>query len=114
MDNLFYRKDRKGFTPGELLKKLLRNKRALLKFGIATALALFLLFGNHGVVQRFRLQSQKADMEQKLAVAAADSIRLRAESKALDGDAKAIEKVAREKYGMIREGETVYKVRRKD
>ncbi len=114
MDNLFYRKVRKGFSSGELLKKLLRNKWALLKVGIASALGLFLLFGNHGVVQRFRLQGQKVEMEHKLAAAVADSIRLRSESKALDGDAKAIEKVAREKYGMIREGETVYNVRRKD
>ena len=32
------------------------------------------------------------------------------QSKALDGDKKEIEKVARERYGMVREGEKVYKV----
>ena len=49
---------------------------------------------------------------QKVAEAEAEGKRLRAEIKALDGDRKAIEKVAREKHGMIHEGETVYKVKR--
>jgi cell division protein FtsB len=38
---------------------------------------------------------------------------LQAQSKALEGDRAAIEKVAREKYGMLKEGETVYRVHRK-
>jgi cell division protein FtsB len=46
--------------------------------------------------------------------AEAENKRLQAESKALDGDKKVIEKVAREKYGMVREGETVYKVKKKE
>jgi cell division protein FtsB len=33
--------------------------------------------------------------------------------KALEGDKRAIEKIARERYGMHREGETVYKVTKK-
>jgi cell division protein FtsB len=35
--------------------------------------------------------------------------RLQTELKALEGDARAIEKAAREKHGMVRDGETVYK-----
>jgi len=32
--------------------------------------------------------------------------------KALEGDKKTIEKIARENYGMKREGETIYKVKK--
>jgi cell division protein FtsB len=113
MDNLFYRKVRKGIDPRELLRKLLRNKQALLGLIVGLPLSMYILFGSRGIVQRFKLQDQKIELTEKVAEAMADSVRLRAESRALDGDRKAIEKVAREKHGMIREGETVYKVRKK-
>ena len=114
MDNLFYRKDRKKIDIRAMLKKLSRNKRAMLGIIIGVPLMLFLLLGNHGIVQRIRLQNQKAEVEAKIQQAEAETKQLQAESKALDSDKKAIEKVAREKYGMAREGETVYKVRKKN
>ena len=113
MDNLFYRKEKKKFDVGALLKRLLRNKRAMVTLVIGVPLAAYLLFGNRGIIQRVRLQNQKADLEERIREAEAETKRLQAESKALDGDKKAIEKVAREKYGMVREGETVYKVNKK-
>ena len=114
MDNLFYRKDKRTLDVRALLKRLLRNKRSLLSVLIGVPLTLFLLLGNHGIVQRVRLQNQKAEMEAKIEQAEAETQQLQVEAKALDSDKKAIEKVAREKYGMAREGETVYKVRKKN
>ncbi len=114
MDNLFYRKDRKKFDLRAMVKTLKKNKRTALGFVVGVPLILFLLFGSHGIIQRVRLQNQKADLEVKIQQAEQETKRLQAESKALDGDKKAIEKVAREKYGMVREGEKVYKVRKKD
>jgi len=112
MDNLFYRKQRKrNFRT--LLKKLLKNKRAMLALLLGVPLLLVVLFGDRGIVQRMKLTKQKAELEQKIQQAEAEAGRLQTESKALDGDKRAIEKVAREKYGMIREGETVYKVNKK-
>ena len=114
MDNLFYRKDKKKFDVRATLKKFAKNKRAMLGLVLAVPLVLFLLFGSHGIVQRIRLQSQKAELETKIQQAETETKQLQAESNALDGDKKAIEKVAREKYGMAREGETVYKVRKQN
>ena len=74
----------------------------------------FALFGNRGVFQRVRLEKQKAQMEAKIREAQEENQRLQAQSKALDGDKKAIEKVAREDHGMHRQGETVYRVKKKD
>jgi cell division protein FtsB len=114
MDNLFYRKEKKGFSGRELVARLVRSKKALLMLMVGLPVLFFLLFGNHGLVQRIRLHQQKAALEEKIIQAEADTKRLQAESKALDGDKRAIEKVAREKHGMVRDGETVYKVRKKD
>jgi cell division protein FtsB len=114
MDNLFYRKDKRKLDVRAILKKIAKNRRAMLGLVLGVPLVLFLLFGNHGIVQRIRLQNQKAELEMKIQQAGAETKQLQAESKALDGDKKAIEKVAREKYGMARDGETVYKVRKKD
>ena len=114
MDNLFYRKNKKAGAVEAILKRLVRNKRAMLGLIIGFPIVLFLLFGGHGIVQRVKLQNQKAELEARIQQAEVDTKQLQAESKALDGDKKAIEKTAREKYGMIREGETVYKVRKKN
>jgi cell division protein FtsB len=111
-DGDFYRKldTRSGLRA--VLRRLLSNRRLMLGLSLGIPLALFVLFGNRGVVQRVRLQAQKAALEQKIREAEAEAQRLQRESRALDGDRKTIEKVAREKYGMVREGETVYRATR--
>ncbi|MBI4535966.1 MAG: septum formation initiator family protein [Ignavibacteriae bacterium] len=108
MDNLFYRKEKKKSRV--LLKKLFKNKRAMLGLVIGVPIAFYVVFGNRGVLQRIRLEQQKAELEMKISDAEAETRALQAKSKALEGDKKAIEKVARENYGMVRDGETVYKV----
>ncbi len=76
----------------------------------AFVILLYVLFNNQGVVQRVRLERQKKEMLQKIQQAEEEQKQLQDQSKALDGDKKAVEKVAREKYGMVREGEKVYRV----
>ncbi len=110
MNDLFYRKGKRRFDVQSLARKLLKNKRFLVSLILGVPLLVIILFGNHGIVQRFRLQRQRADLEMKIQQAEEDGRRLQEESKALDGDKHAIEKVARENYGMHREGETVYKI----
>lgn len=113
VNDLFYRKDRSKLDVRALAKKVLKNKRLVVGIVVGVPILLFLLFGNHGIIQRLKLQGQKADLEMKIQRAEEDGKRLQADSKALDGDKRAIEKVARENYGMHREGETVYKITRK-
>jgi cell division protein FtsL len=108
MDDLFYRKKKRRFDPQQILR-LLRNKRFLAAMAIGLPLIGFILFGNRGIVQRIRLERQQAELQQKIREAEAETRRLQTEQKALEGDPKAIEKAAREKHGMVRDGETVYK-----
>ena len=73
-------------------------------------LLLYVLFNSNGIVPRIRLEMEKKEMQQKIQDAESEQKKLKDQSKALEGDKKAIEKVAREKYGMVRKGEKVYKV----
>jgi cell division protein FtsB len=113
MESLFYRKDKKSAAFKTNMRRLLTNRRFVIQFVVGSAIVLYGIFGSHGILQRVRLEQQKAEYTAKIRQAQEETKRLRAESKALDGDPNAIEKVAREKYGMMREGETVYKVNRK-
>ncbi len=113
MEDQFYRKIP---TPRHYLKRLLKravkNKRRTTILILAVVLATYLLFDNKGVIARVRLESQKKELEQKILQAEAETKALQAQIKALEGDKKTIEKIAREKYGMARDGETVYRVKR--
>lgn len=113
MDNLFYRRRKKAFDINGFVKKIIRNRRLVMALVIGVPLGMYVVFGNRGILQRVRLQQQKAELEMKIREAEAETRTLQAESKALDGDRKAIEKVARERYGMVRDGEKIYKVNRK-
>jgi cell division protein FtsB len=112
MDSLFLRKIRKPIDVKGLIHRALKNRRTVLALAAGIPVFLFILFGSRGIVQRVRLSGEKAGLERSIAAEEAKQRRLRAEVKALDGDRAAIERVAREKYGMVREGETLYKVRR--
>ena len=108
----FYRKIQKRTRLKNLARKILKNKRRTLFTIIGTFLLAYVMFGNHGVLTRIRLERQRGDMIEKVRQAEEETKKLQAQIKALEGDKKTIEKIAREKYGMAREGETVYKVKK--
>ena len=67
------------------------------------------VLGNHGIVERLRLQHEKAELERKIKEGNEETKQLQDQSRDLDTNMKAIEKVARERYGMARQGERVYR-----
>ena len=110
LDNLFYRKGEKGFHGASLARKIAGNKKRVVIILVGAIILGFVMFGNRGFVQRFRLQGEKSRLEQSIREAEAQTDSLQKESKALDGDKRAIEKVAREKHKMERDGDRVYRV----
>ncbi len=106
----FYRKIKKQINPENLAETVKENKRATLIVLGAFVLFLYVMFNSNGIVARVHLEMQKKEALERIRVAEEEQQKLKDQSKALDGDAKAVEKVAREKYGMIRENEKVYKV----
>ncbi len=110
MDDQYYRKTKPKFK--SWLNKTLRKKSVQITLLISLPAISFIFFSNRGIIQRLNLESEKKNIQIKIEQAREERNRLEEESKALDSDPKAIEKVAREKFGMIREGETVYKIRK--
>ena len=115
MDIQYYRK----IKPPRLVRNIFQKfwKRPLLRWSVLLGipLLLFATFSNKGILQRIRLEAEKKAWQQKVYEAQVEQQRLQQLSKELDTDTTSggtIEHVAREKYGMIREGETVYKVKR--
>jgi len=111
MESLFYRKIRVPSPVRDALRRLLKNRRLTFGVALGVPLVLFLLFSSRGIVQRVKLERKTVELREQIRSAEEETVRLQAESRALDGDKKAIERVAREKYGMAKEGETVYRVK---
>jgi cell division protein FtsB len=111
MEEQYYRKEKPKFKTW--LTKTLRKKSVLIGLLVGLPLLSFMLFSNKGVLQRISLESEKKAAQEKVNLIKIEQRKLLNESKALDNDPKAIEHVAREKYGMIKQGETIYKVKRK-
>jgi cell division protein FtsB len=112
MEDQFYR----NLQPERLLKKIVKSaaknkKRTIILVGLFL-LFLYLLFDNKGIVTRLRLEAQHREWIEKVKSDSIETKRLQEQIKALEGDKKTIEKTAREKYGMAREGETVYQVKK--
>jgi len=112
MEDQFYR----NLQPERFLKKIAKgaakNKKRTILLVIAFLLFLYLLLDNKGILTRFRLEAQHREWIEKVKSDSVETIRLQEQIKALEGDKKTIEKTAREKYGMAREGETVYQVKK--
>lgn len=112
MEGQFLRKIPKRQWLNGIAKKLFKTKRRAIIVIAGVILVPFVLFNNRGVITRIKLEYQRKEMIEKVRAADEENKRLQSYLKALDGDKKTIEKVAREKYGMARQGETVYKVKK--
>ena len=106
----FYRKIKKQVQPENLLESIRENKVRTAVIVGGVVLVFYVFFNSNGIYQRVKLELQKKEIQEKIHTAEEEQKMLKEQSKALDGDPKAIEKVAREKYGMVREKEKVYKV----
>lgn len=93
-------------------RKLVGNKRVLLTILGAVMLSGYILFDNKGILRRASLEMKKRELNEAIVRARQETRDLQAYLKAVEGDKKTIEKLAREKYGMAREGETVYRIRK--
>lgn len=68
------------------------------------------VFGNKGLIQRIRIESEKKDLENMLEAEIKKTKELQNEIELLKSSEFRQEQVAREKYGMTKEGEKIYKI----
>jgi cell division protein FtsB len=98
----------------KVFQKIWANKKLTAFLVVSIAAILFALFSTRGVLQRVRLEREKSEWKRKIEDARAEQDRLKKLSRDLDTSQRAIEKVAREEYGMIKPGEKVYRVRKEN
>ena len=97
------------------VKKFLKNLRKknvvillILSIGIV-----YILFDSRGFVQRIRLESEKSSLEKKIQALERENASMQMEIQKLKTSDQEIERIAREKYFMHRNGEKVIKVQSK-
>ncbi len=77
---------------------------------VLIAVLSYAVFGKKGIMQRFELEIENRELKEKLKAEQDKSIMLQKEIDELKTSDRKIEKVAREKYNMVKEGEEIYKV----
>ena len=84
-------------------------------FGLFLLILLILIymtvFGNKGIIYRIRLESEKKQLEEQFQTEINKGGELQKEINELNNSENKIEKVAREKYGLTKEGEQIYRIK---
>lgn len=73
-------------------------------------IVVYAVFGKKGILQRVELEMENKELQRKLKDEQEKVLILQKEIEDLKSSDKKIEKTAREKYGMTKEGEEIYKV----
>jgi cell division protein FtsB len=110
MNDTYLRKKKPGIRFLQRSIPRLLRRRGLWKVGFVSIMLAFILFGNRGVIQRVQLERDKQTMIERVKQAEQETELLREQLKKVYGDDQFIEHIARERYGMIRSGETVYRI----
>ncbi len=92
----------------EQVKPRPRRRQALLALTVVLILLGFLLFSDYGLVSRVRLEMEHSTVLDKFAEAEHQRDSLEAAIERLHRDTLYIERLARERFGMIRKGERVF------
>jgi len=87
-----------------------RQGRRLLAGAVLALAAYYAVWGGeYSLFDLLRLKRDRGEAESRLARARRDVDSLRAAARRLEDDPATIERVARERFGMIRDGETLYR-----
>jgi cell division protein FtsB len=85
-------------------------KRLILPVLIGLALYFALFGGEYSLFEVRRVRAERIEMEKRLVDLEQTNDCLRAWAEALQSDSATIERLARERYGMIRSGEVLYRI----
>ena len=85
-------------------------KRLILPVLIGLSVYFALFGGEYSVFEVGRVRAEKVELEQRLVELEQANDCLRAWADALETDSATIERLARERYGMIRPGEVLYRI----
>jgi cell division protein FtsB len=93
-----------------VVRYIYRRKRFFLYVLVLLLVLSYAVFGKKGILQRVELEMENSELKNKLKAEQEKTLMLQKEVEDLRTSDKKIEKVAREKYGMVKDGEEIYKV----
>ena len=109
MRKRFYKKSFKQNKPGTLLifqKQFFKGLVSLICF----SLVIVFVFGDHGLLKLYKIKNERQAIQKKIASLREEREKLKAEKIKTENDLNYIEKIAREKYKMVKPGEKIFKV----
>jgi cell division protein FtsB len=68
------------------------------------------VFSNNGLLKRMKLENEKKELEKKISIEQKKADSLEKKIKEIQTSDQEIERIAREKYGMTKEGEKIYRI----
>jgi cell division protein FtsB len=87
-----------------------RRRRLLVAFGVVLLLGYIFIGGKDGFYQIWRVNVEIDALREEVARLEQEKARLEKVNELLKSDSAAIERLARERYGMARPGEVVYRL----
>ena len=81
-----------------------------LVFLICMSLIIIFIFGDHGLIKLYKIKSQRKKVQNHIAQLRKEREERKEEKNKVENDLEYIEKVAREKYKMVKPGEKIFKV----
>lgn len=79
-------------------------------FSLSVGCVLLLLFSDRGFISLWNLKKEKVEIQQEINSLRQQIVSLEKEAEKLKFDEKYVEKIAREKFRMVKPGEKVFKV----
>jgi cell division protein FtsB len=93
-----------------IVRYIYHRRKFFLYVAVLLLILSYAVFGKKGILQRVELEMENRELKEKLKAEQQRSLILQKEIEDLKTSDKKIEKVAREKYGMVKDGEEIYKV----
>ena len=81
-----------------------------LVFLICMSLVIIFIFGAHGLIKLYKIKTQRGKIQNHIAQLRQEREKRKEEKNKIENDLDYIEKIAREKYKMVKPGEKVFKV----
>ena len=81
-----------------------------LVFLICMSLIIIFIFGDHGLIKLYKIKSQRKKVQNHITQLREEREKRKEEKIKIENDLDYIEKIAREKYKMVKPGEKIFKV----
>ena len=109
MRKSFYKKSFKQNKPRPLLSSQKQFFKGLV-FLICFSLVVVFIFGDHGLLKLYKIKNERQLIQKKITSLRKEREKLKSEKIKIENDLSYIEKIAREKYKMVKPGEKIFKV----